>query len=673
MCSEIHEEEDILRILYPGQPEKEDTSDETIPSGAEISKKGTTSDHLNDTLHDPSEEDGPDADKYKTVLIPDFITARDVILRKYRLTLYSYMNRMLRAGNLSGIVGFPFRDKVLNRDSLKLGFMSFWRIDRSSFYTDVSVRLLLDTGWKRREWRGTLVLWCGFDDKDLVCSVESLKRGRVDREKDMMALSPYLVPYLRNGEVDQVAEKILKKYLPEAINDPGERSAYKLADRMGLDILFLPVDDHKGIPSMLQWEEGVLPVRDKWRAGQPEPEMVTIPGNTIVVNTNEIREEFAGFSIYHECIHHPLHYMAYRLQKLASNDDNSIVYKKVKVKTGKALVNPVYFMEKQATRGAYGLMMPESTTRPMILQTCREAGSCRHDGEKYDRAGKHMAWQLMLPEFRVRARMIQLGHIQAKGAMNYADKRPVEPFAFDPESWRDDQHTFVIDLSTTEYLMSCNQDFRRLITSGRYIYADGHVVRNTPKYVQRKNFRLLLTDWANAHVDECCLRFVRQYTQRSNGRYAYGRIYYDAEYVRQTKFYLEDIMNLEGLDEIDAKYKYRQEFPKTFREAVNQLRKKKKITMEKLAEDLETTVMTLSRWLAEPDKYATLDFVVTLCLILQLPDWISMMLFKRAHIQLDEDDRRHQAIQHILRVQSNDGVKAANQYLKEKNLEILRL
>jgi len=185
--------------------------------------------------------------------------------------------------------------------------------------------------------------------------------------------------------------------------------------------------------------------------------------------------------------------------------------------------------------------------------------------------------------------------------------------------------------------------------------------------------RYLLTDWANAHVDKCCLRFVRQYVQRNNGRYIFGRIYYDADYMSQTLFYLEDLMNKEGIDEIDAKYKYELEFPKTFREGVNQVRRQRKMTMEKLAEELDTSVVTLSRWLADPDKYITLDFVVILCLILQTPDWISDMLLKKAHIRLDRDDRRHQALWHILRVRSNDGLKAANQFLKEKNLKTLTL
>jgi hypothetical protein len=95
--------------------------------------------------------------------------------------------------------------------------------------------------------------------------------------------------------------------------------------------------------------------------------------------------------------------------------------------------------------------------------------------------------------------------------------------------------------------------------------------------------------------------------------------------------------------------------------------------MESLAEKLDTTDKTLKRWLDEPWRFGGADLVVILALILELPDWISSMLLKRAHIQLDEDDRRHQALDHILRVQSNDGVKAANDYLRKMKLAPLSL
>ena len=64
---------------------------------------------------------------------------------------------------------------------------------------------------------------------------------------------------------------------------------------------------------------------------------------------------------------------------------------------------------------------------------------------------------------------------------------------------------------------------------------------------------------------------------------------------------------------------------------------------------------------------------MVLALALKLPDWLSALLFKRAKFQLDEDDKRQQALAHVLRVQFADGIKAANSFLKNRNLEPLRI
>ena len=53
---------------------------------------------------------------------------------------------------------------------------------------------------------------------------------------------------------------------------------------------------------------------------------------------------------------------------------------------------------------------------------------------------------------------------------------------------------------------------------------------------------------------------------------------------------------------------------------------------------------------------------------LQIPDWISNLLFKRAHIQLDEEEPRHMALKYIQRVLWMDGVQKANEFLEAKKL-----
>ena len=97
------------------------------------------------------------------------------------------------------------------------------------------------------------------------------------------------------------------------------------------------------------------------------------------------------------------------------------------------------------------------------------------------------------------------------------------------------------------------------------------------------------------------------------------------------------------------------------------------MSLSKLAEKLSVDDRTLSRWLDDPIRYRNEDFLTTIALIFKLPDWISRLLFKRAHFQLDDDDRRHQAIAHILRVQSTDGIEKANAFLQRNHLKPLSI
>ena len=65
--------------------------------------------------------------------------------------------------------------------------------------------------------------------------------------------------------------------------------------------------------------------------------------------------------------------MFFRLQEMTSNDVRNVKTVEVVVDEGKELTDPIYFMEKQANRGAYGLMMPATPTREMIHDECEKA------------------------------------------------------------------------------------------------------------------------------------------------------------------------------------------------------------------------------------------------------------------------------------------------------------
>lgn len=344
-----------------GQPDVEDCSNGVIPDKAEP------------------------MDGKKKIHVPVLTTMNKVLFDHYRLSMYTYVNRLLRSGTLSRIVGARVLNRVVNREVLSFPSVSFWRIDRTNFYADVRVQLKLKTEKGSLVWIGYLVLWCAFN-AEFECGIEELT-DEVDRKADGYdPLDSHLIPYHNNRRVDAVSEGIWGKYLPEAIDDPQKRNPIALAEKMGLTVK-----------------------------------------------------------------------------------------------------------------------------------------------------------------------------------------------------------------------------------------------------------------------------------------------YYDADYVKQTRFYLSDLINKEQMDELEAKTMYIQSFPKTFKGAIELLKKQNKVNNPMLAEYLNMDDSAFARSLSDPRCYTNPDYLTLLCLYFKLPDWLSRLVFKRANVQLDEDVKRNQALLHILRVQSNDGVDAANEFLARSNLEQLKI
>lgn len=673
----------------------------------------------------------------------------------HRLIIYSYLNQCLKDGSLAKTAKLDIRDTWLNRKSCELTEFSYWKIDRISFYTDVLVTLHLKTGRGTVTWQGTVAIWCSFEEEEeagkeesgswsfykkegddgFIYMVEELVPDVPDRS-EFVRLSPFLVPYYKNARVDEVAEHIWARFLPEALSDPEMRDALTLAKRMGLSIWYLPVHKHKKINSILFFKADTIELLEEGSRPETVPQAIRIPANTIVINTNAIRQEYSSFDIFHECIHYEEHYLFYCLQKLNSNDVTKVPSIEIDPEEGsarkpagpddagireqsgttvdktdspdgkntdssaegdqkkdqsaqkKTWKDPIYFMEKQANRGASALMMPASDTRFRILEesiTAQETirrtlgRPSRHLGELYEEVGKQLSKKLGVPHFRIRARFIQLGYVEAKGSLNYVEKKLIQPFAFEPDSWQEPTHTFNIDRRTLQNLMIANEDLRKVMESKRYVYADGHVVRNGSRFLELKKDwmgldNLVLSDWANRHVDECCLRFVRVYMQEGIGQYVFGRMYYDAEFVARTRFYIDDFLNREkigDIDDIEARMLYKQRFPKKFAEAFQFLRVANGTKMIEMADALGLTEQQLRRWLDMPTKYRNEDFLTAVALVLELPDWISRLLFKRAGLVLDDENARHVALDHILRAQSCDGIPAANSYLERHNLSAL--
>ena len=91
-----------------------------------------------------------------------------------------------------------------------------------------------------------------------------------------------------------------------------------------------------------------------------------IPAGTIVVNINACREEYADSCIYHECIHYELHDLFFKLQEIGRSDLEGVKTRKKTIRSDERISDPLYFMEKQASRGADCMMLPATWLRENI-------------------------------------------------------------------------------------------------------------------------------------------------------------------------------------------------------------------------------------------------------------------------------------------------------------------
>ena len=107
-----------------------------------------------------------------------------------------------------------------------------------------------------------------------------------------------------------------------------------------------------------------------------------------------------------------------------------------------------------------------------------------------------------------------MGFEEAIGTYTYLDSHYVKLHGFGKGSLRVNQ-TFSISAQDAMIERLCNNELRKLTEKGDYLFIDNHFVYNAPLYVGHdENGNLDLTDYARAHMDECCLVFDMKITSK---------------------------------------------------------------------------------------------------------------------------------------------------------------
>lgn len=609
----------------------------------------------------------------KTVLVPQIQSMKEYILKHHKRLIFQTINKAIAAGTIELPTDVDSGKVTLSVANCTIGEMNFWRYDKYTALADIIVKPEIFTGEGFASCPLYVELWInmktGMEFYAGECGFLSFLP-----ERPYWRLSNYLIPILRKDEIESGSEELLLKYCPKALDELPEHNAFVLAERMGLRVERLPLYRKAHTLSMLFFCPGTVMVQSEPKEQDAEPSKpyeVTIPGDTILINTRAVHKDYCQLEIYHECIHFDWHFMFYRLQHMHNNDINALRTKRVVITDSTQNKNPLSWMEWQANRGSFGLMMPLTMMHPLVNEQKNSlTGSNLHWGKRYDLIARRIAREYDLPKFRVRARLIQMNYVAAKGALNYVDGSYIEPFAFDL-SRGNGNYSFVLARENLFDEYENNAAFRERMDSGHYVYADGHVCLNDERYVINTAQGLRLTPWANAHVDQCCLRFISVYESCGISDYCFGCLNSDEEYNRHYISFAEDADEFSAKERLEHMNRVLKALPDSFPEAMDYLMRSSKVTTEQLVERTGLSESTITRLRTKESDNYKMDQVVILCVALHLPPWLSSEMLYKAGLSLRRT-KQHRAYRLILDCMFMDSVEMIQSFLASTGCKPLK-
>ena len=617
----------------------------------------------------------PEIESAETIVLPEIQSMTEYIRRHYEKEIFAELERRIRCRQLGAICegrllrnpdcGEQISTHVVNLlpKRYSLVWANYRRIAECCVQAELTFELEIEINRENSAQtvlqRYDVDMW--FDmEGEIAGEYGAFRLHRCKNENSGVKLDEYLVPVLKWEDVEEEAEKIICRLVPEGLRDPSKLKPEAFAKRLGLKIIELPLYNRPRTASILFFGAGEVQTDS---GGFPVS--AAIEANTIVLNGNapEKRKD----AIFHECFHFIEHRLFFQLQRM-HNDDIARIGQWKPLALQKNERSPVEWIEWQAHVGSQCLQVPRSLLRKRMADELENVCNLQlHMGYKLQAIGKKLAKEFNVWNYQMRNRMIQVGYTAAKGALNFVVNDYIEPFAFDAGACRGSQ-TFVISPKEMldEYLR--NEAFRRIIDTGRYIYIDGHICINDPEYITPQG---RLTKWANAHVDRCCLRFVRTYHRDKRTHYVFGQLNSDEEYNGRSLTLSASEQSPHLYEQAVKTAKFLATLPGTFHEAFTAMMRAANIKPVQLAEGTLMSERTIYRYQEVEREDYSADTVAVLCVGMHLDPLLSFALMQRAGIFL-RDTPEDLILKAVLMGMYRMTIRQVRQYLCEINYPRIR-
>jgi len=317
-------------------------------------------------------------------------------------------------------------------------------------------------------------------------------------------LTNNIIPVIAGTELDDEASRFLSEYCPAALEKPMPVPIEDIIRfNLGLDV----IQDKRlslnfSVYGQICFSGGNIEVYD---AKVDMPHEISVKPGTILVDARTPFYRNIGCvknTLAHEAYHWFRH-RVYAAMKSMLREEAVVAYRCTATAGRMAYSNTTprtddEWVEWQANKVAPRILMPQSTTQMKIRELMTEYGLTEND-IKQDSVIVDIIDSLA-SFFRVskqaaKIRMIDLGYEAARRV--YKHNKGSVPY------------TRIIESEDAAKEYNSNPDFRKIIDSDLFIYAEKHFAMNDSRYITIDSDGMYaLTDYAKANLAECTLQFT---------------------------------------------------------------------------------------------------------------------------------------------------------------------
>ncbi len=335
--------------------------------------------------------------------------------------------------------------------------------------------------------------------------VRDEKDSLIAKDEYGIEVDKYLLPVLKGNNYNRMARYLVYRYMKEYYDswEPVDPRAWVRNE--GLTVKYGVFPDEAVLGEYF-FSFGMADIVNL-KTGETKPTEIK-PG-TIVLNKDIANDEVRFKStLLHELIHHILGGYFFLLQKMHGHEYSSYMCRRFdKEREQHDKWTPVDIMEMHANKLPGYMMIQDGPGRERASALMDELGRDR-DIAGIRRVVDEMAEYFETSKTVAKTRLIDFGYNEVRGLMQSANGSLIPSYM----STLKDNETYTIDEADgiKEYLR--NEEFRKVIDSGDYLYVEGHYCRNDRRYIYTDQYGWdHLTPYAREHMGECCLVFEQVY------------------------------------------------------------------------------------------------------------------------------------------------------------------